>query len=197
MATKQPVRSGYDVFLKDLLALFGGSSIRTELSPYGGYSGLVSGAASSESPIATNPWGTPAQLRYTDSGSRDFRGTGGTLVLSPGQSYNFITGQLSDPNLHAGTAKRLNEALQYRTINAAGLEQANKTTARESKSVLATLDEMYFGNVNTEVVTSSARTNLGLANEQGFNTDGTRTILGADTGKKPTAAKTPLKRALT
>lgn len=194
MATKQPVRSGYDVFLKDLLALFGGSSFQASGSPYGGYSGGFSADISNTNPIITNPYGVTSRVKL---GGERVLGGSRSIDLQPGQSYNFITGQLSDPTLHAGTAQRLNEALQYRTINAAGLEQANKTTARESKSVLATLDEMYFGNVSTEVATSSAKTNLGLANEQGLNTDGTRTILGADTGKKPAAAKTPLKRALT
>ena len=197
MATKQPVRSGYDVFLKDLLALFGGASILTSGTPYGGYSGGFSSTVSEANPIVTNPYGVTSQVRYTGVNDRGgFKGAR-SIDLRAGQSYNFITGQLSDPNLHANTARRLNEALQYRTVNSAGLDQATKTTARESTSVLASLDEMYLGNASTEVTTSEALTNLSQVKQQGFNTSSAKTVLGTEAKTAASKSKTPLKRALT
>lgn len=193
MATYQPVRAGLDILLKDLLKLFGGSSFVAQGRPYGNYSGNFSSTISENSPIISNPYGVTSKV---DLGQESFVYGQKSIDLQPGQSYNFLTGQLSDPKLHAQTAQRLNEALQYRVVNEAGLSQATKSTAREQPGVLATLDQLYFGNTSTKAETSFAKSNFALAAEQGLNTSGTKSILGTD-AVKSAATTTALKRALT
>jgi len=164
----------------------------TYVRPVGNYAGEFTKAWTPSDTIITNPWGVQA----TFGGNGRFGNGLPQIYLAPGQSYDTASGRYNDPTIHAATAARLNTAVQSRAVQEAGLTTADRDTARGSTSVLATLDQLYWGNVNTEASPSSATTNLNLANQTGLNTSGTRTILGADAAKKPTTT-TALKRALT
>jgi hypothetical protein len=153
------------------------------LMPVGNYAGDITTVLNPQgNTVLTNPWGVEAQTM-----GRPGMATGApTFRLAPGQSVDFSTGRLSDPNLHAGTAAKLNQAMDLRAVQAVGLQQAQQDSARKSMSVLATLDQMYFGNVNTSVPTgSTALTGTAQAKQQGFNTSNTKTILGT---QRPAAA---------
>lgn len=181
--------------------IFGGRDFTASINPYGNYSGSFNSYVTRNNPIVTNPWGVSAYVRTRFSSARGLNSAGisdTTVNLAPGQSYNYLTGQLSDPNLDANTAKRLNEATSIRAVNQAGFQQASLDSARQSQSVLATLDEMYFANARTQVDNGVAPlTGIAQANEMGVNASGTKTILGTDAPKKKPATQTALKRALT
>lgn len=166
------------------------TSLFAELVPIGNYGGAYGTTLSKDNPTINNTWGVQARLNLGTEGRM------GKVILDPGQSYNFNTGQYSDPNISATTAKRLNESTAFRHVNESGLTQANKDSARQSQSVLSTLDEMYIGSYQTDVQTSSQLSNLAQAGEVGLNTSGTKTILGVDDNKK-SQVKTPTQRALT
>lgn len=181
--------------------IFGGRDFTASINPYGNYSGSFNSYVTRNNPIVTNPWGVSAYARTRFSSARGLNSAGisdTTVNLAPGQSYNYLTGQLSDPNLNANTAKRLNEATNFREVNQAGLQQASASSARQTQSVLATLDQMYFANVRTQADNGTAPlSQTAQVNEVGINTGANRTILGADTSKKKPATQTALKRALT
>lgn len=150
------------------------------VAPSGYYSGQTSYSLSpTGNTVVTNPYGTTAKL-YTTSRQRELDNYSlGGLFLQPGQSFNLATGALSDPNLHAGTAKRLNDAGVMRALNEVGINTGGETSSRNSKSLLANLDDMYWGNVNTQVAPQSeALTQLTQAKQTGFNTTRAKTILG-------------------
>lgn len=171
-------------------------------------------AYSRNNPIVENPWGTVTDVQigakpytqyvpeYSENGSYLWdRAIDGpryyqTLTLQPGQAYNLLTGQFNDPNLHANTAARLNQATALRRVNETGLSKAQQDSARNQPTTLATLDEMYWGSTQTEVTASSSLSNMQQIAAQGINTEGGKTILGAEPLKKPTS-KTALNRALT
>ena len=185
----QPQRKIGLNFLDELLRR---GSKQFSLGPYGNYSGSLVATLTQANPIITNPWGVAAREGETYEG-----GDRPPLYLEAGQSFNAVTGQYSDPKLHANTAKRLNDALQQRLAGAAGLGQAQKDSARAAPSVLAALDEMYFANQKTEVTTSYQLSNLAQANAQGLNTSGAKTILGIQKPDIKVTAKPAVKRALT
>ena len=162
------------------------------LTPIGNYAGETRTVLHpSGNTILTNPWGVAAQARSNINTAPNAP----RITLAPGQSVDFSTGRLSDPNLHAGTAAKLNQAMDLRAVQAAGLQQSQQDSARNSISVLATLDQMYFGNVNTSVPTGSAAlTGTAQAKQQGFNTSSTKTILGAQKPVAPTPAPNPFLR---
>lgn len=195
----QPQRNFLSILFDNI---FGGRSFQASVSPAGYYSGALNSFVTRENPIVTNPWGVAARLETNPSrramGLSSGRAAYTLVSLQPGQSYNYLTGQLSDPNLNANTAKRLNEATNMRAVNQAGFQQASLDSARQSQSVLATLDEMYFANARTQVDNGVAPlTGIAQANEMGVNASGTKTILGTDAPKKKPATQTALKRALT
>lgn len=157
--------------------------------PAGNYSGSTSSYSLGNGGYLRNPWGVTANV-YT-TGETQLFGAGVNKILgtlAPGQSLDLGSGQLSDPNLHAGTAYRLNTNVQQRKVNEAGLQQAGATSARETKSVLASLDELYLGNTETQRTTSYEKSGLTMAKEQGFNTTNTKTILGTGSESKATVS---------
>lgn len=150
------------------------------VAPVGYYSGETSyNINPTGNTVVTNPYGVAAKL-YTTGRGRESSSSLGGLYLQPGQSFNLATGALSDPKLHAATAKRLNDAGVVRALNEVGINTGGETSSRNSKSLLANLDDMYWGNVNTQVAKESAAlTQLTQAKQTGFNTTRAKTILGA------------------
>lgn len=152
------------------------------LAPTGYHTGAFSkNFKMDEGGILTNPYGITSSVSELFSSPM--------LYLSPGQSVDIRSGRLSDPNLHAGTAQRLNNQIQERRVNEAGLSQASEDSARKSPSVLATLDDLYFANVATSVKTSFELSQLSQAKQEGFNSSGTKTILGASKPPVPVSKK--------
>lgn len=145
---------------------------------------------SEDNPIINNPYGSELIARI-----RNVANASDSVSLTAGQSYNFLTGQYSDPNISATTAANLNSALNMRRAQEAGLSQSQATTARQAPSVLASLDEMYWGHYQTKVTTATTLTGLAQANQQGMSEGSNKTILGTSTDKKP--VKLPTVRALT
>lgn len=173
-------RSGLGVFLDYVLGAL--SSFTGVIRPYGDYSGASRQIVSSSNTVITNPWGVSAHYlkdaRDPDIPSSLRKQPNIDIYLKPGQSYNFLTGQYNDPSIHEKTAARLNEQVNQRKVQEAGLDQASQTSARSGKSILATIDELYWGDTRTS---ASAGKKLGLEDEAkqvGINTTGTRTILG-------------------
>lgn len=188
MAT-DPTRSiGYS-FLSELLKY---GSKQVYLNPFG-YAGGYTKTLTKNDPVITNPYGVKAGESSADRGYDE---SSPFITLEPGQSFNIITGQYSDPNLHANTAARLNASTNQRLAGIAGLGQASQTSARNSTSVLATLDQMYYANQKTNVTTSYELSGLAQAKSQGFNTTSNKTVLGVQSPQTTTATKTALKRAL-
>ena len=153
------------------------------IRPVGRYSGGVYHDSRTMGDILTNPWGAMAQQFDT------FRGRFG-LTLQPGQSVNMRTGQLSDPNIHPQTARRLNEASQRRTAQQVGLGQAAQTSSRGQASVLATMDELYLGSQLADDSSGKELSGLAQARQGGLSTSSARTLLGQQAPKpepkKPT-----------
>lgn len=150
------------------------------VAPVGNYSGQTQYSVNARgNTVITNPYGVTAKL-YTTGRQRESQGYSlGGLYLQPGQSFNLATGALNDPKLHASTAKRLNDAGVVRALNEVGINTGGQTSSRNSKSLLANLDDMYWGNVNTQVAKESeALTQLTQAKQTGFNTTRAKTILG-------------------
>lgn len=153
-------------------------------SPVGPYSGGFTQTLSPEGKTTIeNPYGTGLQIGSLDS-PLPFN-----IVLSPGQTLDLKTGRLSDPNLHAGTAQRLNNQIQSRQVKEAGLSQAESASARTAPSVLAAIDDLYYANTKTSVQTSLELSQLSLAKQEGFNSSGTKTILGAAKPPVPVSKK--------
>jgi predicted S18 family serine protease len=184
MADNQPQRGilqGFSEWLQQVLAAprntFLGSG-RLSLTPYGNYSGGFTTNVRNVD-VIRNPYGVASRLTSDIDSAVNF-----SALLQPGQSVEVSSGRLSDPKLNATTAKRLNEDLQQRRVQEAGLQQAAQTSARESRSVLATLDEMFLGNTATKVETGQKRTGFSLAKEIGFNEGRQKTILGEAASQK-------------
>jgi hypothetical protein len=165
------VLSGFSEWLQKALAGTYDPSI--SVSPYGNYSGNVSGNANTGG-LLTNPWGVSARVSFGQFGDRGSYSD----TLAPGQSIDLSSGRLSDPKLNAQTAQRLNDQTQQRQIQEAGLNQAAATSARQTQSVLATLDQMYLANAQSTLKTSEEKSGFSLAKEIGFNQSRTKTILG-------------------
>jgi hypothetical protein len=174
----------------------GQETLQVNVQPTGNYSGHIVQTLSGMSGIVTNPWGTQAGFGISGRGgdNRMF------YTLAPGQSYNFATGAYSDPNLHAATAARLNEAAAKRSIDAAGTVGASATTSRNSNvTALATLDQLYFGNASTSASTSAALSNMAQASAAGYSTGADKTVLGIEnpqTTSSSTSSKVVIPRAL-
>lgn len=178
--TYQPKRDFLSTFFDTVLSSLGkwGGATKDGFTVYarpaGNYSGRLTTPVTRDSPIVTNPWGVAASFGPSFVGNSQY--------LAPGQSYNYVTGQLSDPKLHANTAARLNEAVNQRAVNEAGLTAASYDNARQGPSVLAALDQMYFANQATSVTTSQPLSAFAEINQQG-------TILG----KQPPISRGQLK----
>lgn len=143
---------------------FGGT-----LMPVGNYSGAESvGISKSGNMTITNPWGVAASFGN--------RLTSLPFNLAAGQSYDFGTGRLSDPNLHPDTARRLNDSVKFRAAGEAGLTKASEDTARNSVSILGTLDQMYWGNQNAQETTSYKLSGISEVAQGGLDQ---ATILGS------------------
>ena len=156
-------------------------TVEIGLQPQGYYSGAALFKLDPNNTIITNPWGTTATTQ---------RGyTGPPITLEAGQSIDMRTGRLSDPNLHAGTAKRLNEAVQKRQVNESGVNTAGRGT-----SVLASLDDLYFANQATSVPTSEALTAQAQAKQGGLDSMARKTLLGVQKPLTPTPAPNPFRR---
>ncbi len=141
------------------------------LLPNGNYKGYQSYRPASDGAILNNPWGVAA---FAAPRSRQFQLPG--LSLQAGQSFNFLTGQLSDPNLHANTAQRLNNQINQRSANEAGVNTGGRGT-----SVLGTLDQMYFANASTKVQTSYQLSGIQAVNQTGTTVAAPKqTILGGN-----------------
>lgn len=153
-------------------------------SPVGNYSGGFAQTLSPEGKTTIeNPYGVGLKIGSLE-GPLPFN-----ITLSPGQTLDLATGRLSDPKLHAGTAQKLNNQIQSRQAKEAGLSQAEVTSARTSPSVLATIDDLYYANTRTSVQTSFELSQLSQAKQQGFNSSGTKTILGATKPPVPVSKK--------
>lgn len=190
----QPQRYNYAVPTSSIIDF--SQSWLARLYPLGDYMDSKDAWISKNNSIVHNPWGVAAQFRFLNRNLLEKIGGYGPVTLQPGQSYNVLTGRASDPNLHAGTAQKLNNATNQRKINETGLATTNQTSARMSTSVLASLDEMYWGNYLTKVETSAKLTGVNAVNEAGINTGKTRTLLGIDAAK-PKSTVLPKVRALT
>lgn len=173
------ILTGFTEWLAQILgntAYNGGLS----LTPAGNYSGYV-GTNARNGGTLYNPWGVSANI----GSNIDFQDPKFSGTLAGGQSIDLGSGRLSDPKLHAETAQRLNEDIQRRKAQEAGLIQASQTTARGGASVLASLDEMYLGNTQTKVDNSEELSGFAQAQAVGFNQGRAKTILGAADKKKP------------
>lgn len=189
-------RSSLSILLDDILAMTRNASYAVSralrVTPAGNYSGYSNYSVSQNSPVVTNPWSIGAYVRSPRKDWEYFRPNPYALqnpriYLAPGQSYNFATGQYNDPTIHNKTAARLNQQVNEMKANEAGLVQASETSVRGKKSILATVDELYWGDVRTKANQGTALSLQKQAQQGGINTTGTRTILG----EKP-AAPTPV-----
>lgn len=165
-----------------------------ELQPQGYYSGYQNTALNDNNTILTNPWGVSAAPAVRQNFLSPNIDPMPDFVLQGGQSIDFRNGRLSDPKLHASTAARLNQAIQLRQIHEVGLEQAGETSARQSKSVLASLDDLYFANQATSVPTSEALSSQAQAKQGGLDTMNRKTLLGIQKPVAPVAAPNPFER---
>lgn len=175
-------RSSLGLLLDSILALTRGAgyaaSRELQVTPAGGYSGHSKYSVSQNSPVVTNPWSVGAYVRDPDSGGWNFSLPEPSVYLKPGQSYNFATGQYNDPSIHNKTAARLNQQVNQMKVNEVGLSQAFQESARQGKSVLATVDELYWGDVRTSAKAGSELGTMQQAKQGGYNTEGGKTILG-------------------
>ena len=155
------------------------------LIPRGGYSGSFSKSISYSDPVITNPYAVTASfsdVRRTFQKASD--GTGGlpwSIILKPGQSYSFQRGTYNDPSMHQLTAQRLNNQTNQIRVNEAGIDASANTSARQTKSVLATMDELYWGDVRTTASSSGSLPLQKQAEQGGVNMGSNRenrTILG-------------------
>lgn len=175
-------RSGLGIVLDNIMG--GLTSLFGNILPYGGYSGSSSQTVTKANPIVTNPWSVAAHFTDKRSGERYSGGgkwrndTGTDIYLKPGQSYNFDTGQYNDPSIHNKTAARLNQQVNEIKANEAGLSQVFQDSARQGKSVLATMDELYWGDVRTSASQGQEISLAQQAASGGINTSGKKTILG-------------------
>lgn len=181
-------RSLLSILLDDILSINNiyrdyASTRRLSVVPYGNYSGAVPYTLSSDNNIVTNPWSVPAHLRNPPRHGElnrepSYKLGNVNVYLKPGQSYNFATGQLSDPSIHNKTAARLNAQVNEMKVNEAGLSQVFQESARQGKSVLATVDELYWGDIRTSASQGSELGVMKQAEQAGYNTGGGKTILG-------------------
>ena len=164
------------------------------IAPQGYYSGYQNTALNTNQTIITNPWGVSAAPEIGLNFLNPSYDPMPAWTLAAGQSIDFRTGRLSDPNLHATTAQRLNNAIQQRQVQEAGLSQASETSARQTKSVLSTLDDLYFANQTTSVPTSEALTAQAQAKQGGLDSMNRKTLLGVQKPVVPVAAPNPFER---
>jgi len=189
-------RSSLSILLDDILAMTRNASYAVSralrVTPAGNYSGYSDYSVSQNSPVVTNPWSIGAYVRNPSTegdrnGWNSYAIQNPRIYLAPGQSYNFATGQYNDPTIHNKTAARLNQQVNQMKANEAGLSQVFQESARQGKSVLATVDELYWGDARTSADSGSELSMMKQAEQGGYNTAGGKTILG----KKP-AAPTPV-----
>lgn len=189
-------RSSLSILLDDILAMTRNASYAVsralQVTPAGNYSGYSDYSVSQNSPVVTNPWSIGAYVRnprteVDRNGWNSYALQNPSIYLAPGQSYNFATGQYNDPTIHNKTAARLNQQVNQMKANEAGLSQVFQESARQGKSVLATVDELYWGDARTSADSGSELSMMKQAEQGGYNTAGGKTILG----KKP-AAPTPV-----
>lgn len=162
--------------------------VGVSLNPVGNYSGDSYQKLTNSNTVLNNPWGVQAAA----SPRQDFFGLP-SFTLAAGQSLDLKTGRLSDPRLHAGTAARLNQAIQQRQVQEAGLDKAAETTARGKTSVLASLDNLYFANQATSVPTSEALTAQAQAKQGGLDSLDRKTLLGVQKPAAPITAPSQIR----
>lgn len=170
-------RSGLGIVFDNILG--GLSNLLGNMMPYGNYSGRYSQNVNKDSPIVTNPWSVAAHFRQkTDTRPERRRPPAFDVYLAPAQSYNFNTGQYNDPSIHNQTAARLNQQVNEMKVNEAGLSQVFQDSARQGKSVLATVDELYWGDVRTSADQGQEISLAQQAASGGMNMSNKKTILG-------------------
>ncbi len=187
------VRSGLGIVLDNIMG--GLTSLFGNVLPYGNYSGSSAYTVTKANPIVTNPWSVAAHFTQPRGERHDKRKPVLTdIYLAPGQSYNFNTGQYNDPSIHNKTAARLNQQVNEIKANEAGLSQVFQDSARQGKSVLATMDELYWGDVRTSASQGQEISLAQQAASGGINTSGKKTILGK-VAPTPVVAVTPTRMA--
>ena len=171
------VRSGLGITFDNIIG--GLTRLIGNITPYGNYSGNSAQTATKENPVVTNPWSVAAHFRQkTDTRPERRRPPAFDVYLAPGQSYNFNTGQYNDPSIHNKTAARLNQQVNEMKVNEAGLSQVFQDSARQGKSVLATMDELYWGDVRTSADQGQEISLAQQAASGGMNMSNKKTILG-------------------
>lgn len=187
---QQILNYGSRSYWKNFHGLQAATSRQVELSPLRyGYGGRLEPLVSNDNYVITNPWGSRADLQVSNT-SGEFSDTYGTVAtLLGGQSLDLRTGKYNDPTLHATTAALKTGQLNQRKAAESGLEQSSRDTAR-GNSVLATLDEQYWGSMYTTNSQSAALSQMAQVNQGGLNEGRAKSILGT-TDKDKKAKITP------